>query len=72
MAIIEQLAEIELFAELSKRELKNVASFITTVNIKAGRNLTVQGQVGREFMVVGEGEATVRAQRPGHRAGRTG
>ena len=60
MALIEQLAEIELFSELSKRELKKVASFMTTVSVKAGRNLTVQGQPGREFMIVSEGEATVR------------
>lgn len=60
MALIEQLAEIELFSELSKRELRKVASFMTTVNVKAGRNLTVQGQAGREFMIISEGEATVR------------
>jgi CRP-like cAMP-binding protein len=28
--------------------------------VKAGRDLTVQGQPGREFMIIAEGEATVR------------
>ena len=60
MALVEQLADIELFSELSKRELKKVASFMTPVSIKAGRDLTVQGQPGREFMIIAEGEATAR------------
>ena len=60
MALVEQLADIELFSELSKKELKKVASFMTPISVKAGRDLTVQGQPGREFMIVTEGEATVR------------
>ena len=60
MALVEQLAEIELFSELSKRELKKVASFMTPIKVKAGRDLTVQGQPGREFMIITEGHATVR------------
>ena len=60
MALVEQLAEIEMFSELSKKELKRIASFMTSVNVKAGRDLTVQGQPGREFMIIAEGEATVR------------
>ncbi|MFT5200844.1 MAG: CRP-like cAMP-binding protein [Candidatus Aldehydirespiratoraceae bacterium] len=60
MALVEQLAEIELFSELTKKELKRVASFMTPITVKAGRDLTVQGQPGREFMVIAEGEATVR------------
>jgi CRP-like cAMP-binding protein len=60
MALAEQLAEIELFSELTKKELKRVASFMTRITVKAGRDLTVQGQPGREFMVIAEGEATVR------------
>ena len=60
MALVEQLAEIELFSELTKKELKRVASFMTPITVKAGRDLPVQGQPGREFMVIAEGEATVR------------
>jgi CRP-like cAMP-binding protein len=60
MALAEQLAEIELFSELTKKELKRVASFMTRITVKAGRDLTVQGQPGREFMVIADGEATVR------------
>lgn len=60
MALVEQLAEIELFSELTKKELRKVASYMTQITVKAGRDLTVQGQPGREFMIVAEGEATVR------------
>jgi CRP-like cAMP-binding protein len=60
MALVETLGNIEMFSELSSRELKKVASFMTPVNIKAGRDLTVQGQPGREFMIIAEGNATVR------------
>ena len=55
-----QLSDIELFSELSKRELKKVASFMTPVAVKAGRELTVEGEPGREFMIILEGTATVR------------
>ena len=60
MALIARLAGIELFSELSAKELKRVASFMTPVNVKAGRDLTVQGTPGREFMIIAEGEASVR------------
>ncbi|MGA0237080.1 MAG: cyclic nucleotide-binding domain-containing protein [Acidimicrobiales bacterium] len=60
MSVLERLAQIELFSELNHKELKKLASFMTTVNPKAGRNLTTQGAVGREFMIIREGEASVR------------
>ncbi len=58
--MLERLAQIELFSELNHKELKKLASFMTTVNPKAGRNLTTQGDVGRDFMIIREGEASVR------------
>jgi len=60
MALVETLTGIELFSELTNRELKKVASFMTQINVKAGRDLTVQGKPGREFMIIAEGTATVR------------
>ena len=60
MSVIDRLAQIELFSELSNKELKKVASFMTTIDVREGRDLTVQGTVGREFMIIAEGEATVR------------
>ena len=55
-----RLETIELFSELNKKELKAVSRLMTSVNIKAGRDLMVEGQAGREFLVILEGEATVR------------
>jgi len=60
MALTDRLAEIELFAELNAKELRRLTTFMTTVTIKTGRDLTVQGAPGREFMIVIEGEASVR------------
>ncbi len=60
MALVEALTNIELFSELSSRELKKVASFMTPIKVKPGRDLTVQGKPGREFMIIAEGTATVR------------
>ncbi len=54
------LGQIELFSELSAKELKEVSRFLTRLNVPAGKELTVQGQVGREFMIVVEGRASVR------------
>ncbi|MEZ5165355.1 MAG: hypothetical protein R2695_02290 [Acidimicrobiales bacterium] len=40
---------------------------MTPIKVKAGRDLTVQGQPGREFMIISEGEGDGPAQRSGHR-----
>jgi CRP-like cAMP-binding protein len=54
------LKNIELFSELSAKELRDVAKLMTPVTVKAGRDLTVEGEPGREFMIILEGTATVR------------
>ncbi|MEM9467709.1 MAG: cyclic nucleotide-binding domain-containing protein [Actinomycetota bacterium] len=58
--LVERLGQIELFSELTAKEIKKVASYMTTIDVRAGRDLTVQGTVGREFMIIADGEATVR------------
>ena len=60
MTLVEALTHIELFSELTNRELKKVASFMTPITVKPGRDLTVQGKPGREFMIIADGTATVR------------
>lgn len=60
MPAYETLPNIELFSELSKREIRNVAALMTPVRVKAGRKLTEEGAPGREFMIIVEGNATVR------------
>jgi len=53
------LAEIGIFSELSKRELKAVARLMTELELKEGATLTRQGEPGREFMVISRGTAKV-------------
>ncbi len=60
MAVESQLENIELFSELSSKERKAVGRLMTTVNIKPGKDLTVEGTVGREFIIIIDGEASVR------------
>ncbi len=60
MAVESQLENIELFSELSNKERKAVGRLMTTVNVKPGKDLTVEGSVGREFIIIMDGEAAVR------------
>lgn len=53
------LAEIGIFSELSKRELKSVARLMTELELKDGATLTKQGEPGREFMIISAGTAKV-------------
>ena len=62
MTIDDKLETIELFGELSKKELRSVSRLMTTVPIHAGKELMVEGEIGQEFLVIIEGEATVRRQ----------
>lgn len=58
--IDERLANIPLFANLSKKQLAALGGLATVVDVGAGRELIHQGGVGREFFLVVEGEAEVR------------
>ena len=53
------LAEIGIFSELSKRELKAVSRLLTELEVKEGATLTRQGEPGREFMIITSGTAKV-------------
>ena len=70
MAVDGTLAEIDLFAELSKQERRRLTSLITPLRVKAGRVLTREGAQGREFMIISEGTAAV--SRGGHEIARLG
>ncbi len=55
----EQIASVDIFSECSKKELRSISRLITPVHVKAGRVLTTEGEVGREFMIIIEGTAKV-------------
>lgn len=56
---IAALASIELFAGLSKRDLKSIDRLMTPVNVKAGKEVIKEGTAGREAFIVVEGTASV-------------
>jgi CRP/FNR family transcriptional regulator, cyclic AMP receptor protein len=59
-AKVELIKGVPLFSELGNKELDEVASIADEIDLPGGRDLTVEGRPGREFMVIIEGDATVR------------
>ncbi len=53
------LARIPLFAGLSKKEIRHVASLTTALQLASGTELTHQGDQGREFILVLDGTVDV-------------
>jgi CRP-like cAMP-binding protein len=59
-AKIELIKEVPLFGSLSKAQLAQVASIADEINLPEGRVLTREGERGREFFVLIDGEVEVR------------
>jgi CRP-like cAMP-binding protein len=59
-AKIELIAKVPLFAGLAKPQLAQVASIADEIDLRQGKVLTREGERGREFFVLLEGEAEVR------------
>jgi CRP-like cAMP-binding protein len=57
---LELIRNVPLFAGLSKAELAKVASIADEIDVPEGKVLTRQGERGREFFVLLDGEAEVR------------
>lgn len=58
-AKVEMLKRVPLFAQCSKKELEEVASLADEVSLADGRVLIREGERGREFFVVVDGELSV-------------
>jgi CRP-like cAMP-binding protein len=58
-AKVELLGGVPLFSACSKRELSRIASLADEVDVPEGKVLTREGDQGREFFVVVEGQARV-------------
>lgn len=56
---VELLAEVPLFAGLSRKQLEQVANLATRLELGQGRELTQQGGIGHEFIVVLDGRVDV-------------
>jgi len=58
--IEQRLADVPLFAGLSKKELRTIAHLATYLEEPAGTILTAEGESGNEFIIVLDGEVDVR------------
>ena len=58
-AKVELIKGVPLFSELGRKELEQVATIADEIDLVQGKELTVEGSPGREFMVIIDGEASV-------------
>ena len=56
----ELIKGVPLFSQLDRKHLDEVAAIADEIDLREGKELTVEGRPGREFMVIVEGEAAVR------------
>ena len=59
----ERLTRVPLFDGLSKKQLSQISRLMTRVDLVAGDVLARQGEIGREFVILLEGEAEVARDR---------
>jgi CRP-like cAMP-binding protein len=57
---IDALTGVPLFSRCSRPELGRIAKLADEIDLKAGKTLTREGERGREFFIILEGEADVR------------
>ncbi|MDQ2983401.1 MAG: cyclic nucleotide-binding domain-containing protein [Actinomycetota bacterium] len=57
---VDLLKEVPLFANCSDRGLATLASITDEVDLQEGKELTHEGDLGREFFVIVDGTADVR------------
>jgi CRP-like cAMP-binding protein len=55
----EMLARVPMFAGLSTSQLRDISRLATRLDLPAGRQLTTQGAVGQEFLIVLDGDVEV-------------
>ena len=59
---VEAIKRVPLFTKLSKKGMQEVASIADEIDFPEGKALTREGERGREFFVLLDGEAEVRRQ----------
>jgi CRP-like cAMP-binding protein len=57
---VDQLSNLDLFSDCSKRELSEVAKVVEEMTVPAGTAIVDQGDVGQEAYVILDGTAVVR------------
>jgi CRP-like cAMP-binding protein len=58
--LADRVRALPMFTRCTKRELEQISRLATEIRVDAGRELTVEGQPGSEFMIVLAGMAEVR------------
>src|SRR5262245_2605449 len=61
-AKIDHIRNVPLFSRCSKKELAEVAKLADEIDFGPGKKLTREGESGREFFVIVDGGADVRAK----------
>jgi CRP-like cAMP-binding protein len=56
---VELLRKVPLFARLNKKSLQDVAHIADEIDLPAGKEMATEGDRGREFFVLLDGEAEV-------------
>jgi len=56
---LDRLAKVPMFEGFSRRELRMIDQRADEVDVKAGRTLAKQGERGREFLLILDGQARV-------------
>ena len=59
-AKVDLIKAVPLFSECSRKELGEVAGIADEIDLREGKELTKQGQSGREFFILVEGTADVK------------
>ena len=54
-----EMNQVPLFSGLSKAEIRSLKRLMTAVNVNAGKTVVREGDVGREFMIILSGTASV-------------
>ncbi len=57
-AKVELLGHVDLLGGCTKKELAEIASFLTECHVPSGKVLAEEGQLGAEFFIVVDGSAT--------------
>jgi CRP/FNR family transcriptional regulator, cyclic AMP receptor protein len=57
---VDLIRHVPLFAHVSKGELQQIAQIADEIDLREGKEMTTQGERGREFFVLLEGTADVK------------
>lgn len=59
-AKVELIKGVPLFSECSRKDLDEIAAIADEIDLREGKELTIEGRAGREFFVLVEGGADVK------------